>query len=71
MNREVCIETPVNLKARRKRLADATGVSERSVRQIINELDSTESRTSVSFSTSQNRRTRKFVNDYWTLSTNL
>jgi hypothetical protein len=57
MKREAGIGTPINLKAIQKSVAEATGVSERSVRRIINEVCSIESGTSASFRTPHKVRT--------------
>jgi hypothetical protein len=51
MKREVSIGNPISLEAIQKRVAEVTGVSEGSVRRIMNEHRSAESGTSASFST--------------------
>jgi transposase len=57
--RKLVLKLPVNLNAIQKGVAEATGLSERSVSRIINELDSIGSRTSATSSTPHEVRTRK------------
>lgn len=61
MKRDAVREAPIDLKIKAEKQADGIGVSERSIRQIENELYISESSASMSFAIPRKVRARKSV----------
>lgn len=56
MKKETDAGVPMNIKKTQKRVAEAIGVSERSVRRIVKEMKTIQSGAFTSFATSHNER---------------